>query len=177
MFEKMVSLKVLKWVVAASVLLISSVTLWIWLDPNAVDILGVKTELMNRYGGIAVLTNSERALGLAIDAVPAAFLVAALVFLYRLLGLIEQGRWHEEAAERYCTAVGRSMLLYIGASIVNHTALVLLFTFSRPEGQRELAIGISSDNFLGLIPALMAFVIGQLMRLARQQREELDEIV
>lgn len=177
MFEKLTSLKVLQWVIRFSILLIGGFTLWFWLDSETMRAIGADMEFIDRYGGMENLTLWQRIAGLSVELVPALLLIAALLKLDRLLILIKMGKWFERQSEEICTSIGRTMLWYLLASFLDETILILIFTAMNEPGKRELAIGLSSDTILGLIPALMAFVIAQLFRLMREQRDELNEII
>jgi len=175
--NKLFSLTLLKWIIWLSMTLIIAFNIWIWVDPEVLQHLGAERRLLDNYGGIENFVLWQRIAGFAADALPAGLLVAALAFLLVLIRQLEAGNWFEEASEHALERVGHFMLWYLLASFLNDTFLVLIATATNPPGQRALAISLSSDTLLGLVPALMALVIARMVRLAREQRDELNQII
>ncbi|SDE17622.1 MULTISPECIES: DUF2975 domain-containing protein [Kordiimonas] len=177
MNNKLLSLTLLKWIIWFSITLIITFNVWIWVDPSALSHLGAEKRLIDNYGGISGMVLWQRIAGFVVDALPAGLLIAALASLIGLIRQLEAGNWFAEASERALARVGHLMLWYLLASFLNDTLLVLIATATNPPGERALAISLSSDTVLGLVPALMALVIARMVRLAREQRDELNQIV
>ncbi len=177
MTNKLLSLTLLKWIIWLAIVVIASFTLWLCLDPATLHHYGAEKRLLEDYGGIENFNLWQRIAGFAVDALPAGLLIAALCFLLGLIRQLEAGNWFDEASERALERVGHFMLWYLLASFLNDTLLILIATVTNPPGQRALAISLSSDTILGLVPALMALVIARMVRLAREQRDELNQII
>ncbi|MFC4347603.1 DUF2975 domain-containing protein [Kordiimonas lipolytica] len=177
MNNKLLSLTLLKWIIWLSIVLIATFTVWIWADPAMLTHIGAEQKVLEEYGGIEGFVLWQRIAGFIADALPAGLLIAALAFLLRLIWQLEAGNWFDEASERSLEHVGHFMLWYLLASFFNDTFLVLIATATNPPGERALAISLSSDTILGLVPALMALVIARMIRLAREQRDELNQII
>lgn len=172
-----ISIPILKWVIRLLILLVFAATLWFWTDPETIRTLGADMSLVDKYGGFDSLAPWQWITGFLIDLLPVLFLTYALWRLHGLLLLIEEGRWFDPLSEQTCLVIGRSMLLYLLTSFLNETLLILMLTITNAPGKKELSISLSSDVILGLVPALMAFVIAQLLRVAREQRDELNQII
>lgn len=171
------SVPILKWVIRLSILITIGMTCWLWIAPEGLRMLGADLSRIESYGPIEDLPTWQRVGGFLTDAVPAALLVYALWQILLMIKEIEHGRWFEEVSEKACRRAGILMLWGVLAHFLNETVMALILTASREPGQRELVISVSSDQLLGLVPALMALVIAQMLRLARAQRDELNQII
>jgi hypothetical protein len=170
------NLTILTWIIYLAIAASSLPVIWMWVHPASYGLFG-DTGIMARYGGIEALVPWQRMAGFAVSALPQAFLVYALVMLLRILEPIKAGDWFARESEAACSRIGKAMLWYVLFQWLMDTFLVLVVTYTNEPGHRQLVISVSNHEVLGLVPALMAFVIAQLLRLARQQREELNEIV
>ncbi|NVJ98654.1 MAG: hypothetical protein HWE25_10910 [Alphaproteobacteria bacterium] len=177
MSEKLNSVRLLKWIVWTSIVLIVGMTTWFWADPESLRVLGVDFTLLDKHGGPENLAWWQKLAGFGADALPAGLLVTALLHLLGLLHQLELGNWFDQQTEKACERIGKTMLWYLLASFFNETILVLILTVMNAPGERQLSISLSSDTLLGLVPALMALVIAQMVRHARAQRDELNQIV
>lgn len=170
------NLTLLTWIIYCSIVGSSVPVLWMWLHPDSFSVVG-DLGVLARYGGMETLQMWQRIAGFLVCALPQTFLIYALWQLLKILEPIKQGDWFFRENERQCTQIGRAMLWYVLFHWLNDTFLILIITATYDAGQKQLVISISNQDVLGLVPALMAFVIAQLLRLAREQREELNEII
>jgi hypothetical protein len=170
------SLVAFRWVIYLSILVVSIPIFWMWLDPASFSYVN-SSPVVENFGGFERLVLWQRLAGFAITFVPAAIFAWALICLLPLIRMAERGDWFNEASEQYCFRAGRLLLWHALARWLSETALVLVITATNEPGQRALVINFGSDDFLSLIPALMALCIAQMMRVGRAQREELNEIV
>lgn len=170
------NLTLLTWVIYCSIAGSSVPVLWMWLHPDSFTVFGA-LDVLERFGGMEKLLLWQRILGFLASALPQTFLIYALWQLLKILDPIKRGDWFVRESERQCTQIGRAMLWYVLFHWLCDTFLILIITATYAPGQKQLVISISNQDVLGLVPAMMAFVIAQLLRLAREQREELNEII
>jgi|GEM_PF-1379286 len=167
----------LRWIIHLSIFVIALFTFWRWLHPDSLRVISGRIELIDTYGGMERLALWQKVAGFTIDAIPAALLIWALFQLLFVLRLMREEIWFDERTEKSFTIAGRSMLWFVLASWLNETLLVLIMTANNPPGERMLVVSASSNELLSLVPALMALVIARMIRLAREQREELNQII
>lgn len=171
------SLSLLKAIIFLSVVILSVFTVWRWLFPESLSLIDGGLGLIDEYGGMERLSWWQRLAGFATDAIPAALMITALVRLHGLLRAIEVGNWFDEACESAFRSIGHLMLWHALAAWLHDTVLILVLTGANEPGQRVLSVSVASGDFLALIPALMALVIAEMVRRARAQRDELNQII
>lgn len=171
------NLKFLKVAIACFITLIVVAQIWFWFWPKSYAYIAPTNEIVAAYGGLEKLTFAQKAGGFISTALPQFFLVWSLTLLFRLTTLLQNGLWFDEQCELICIRVGKLLFIYIGAHIISHTLLVLSLTANNPPGEKALALQLSSSDLSTLVPALLALIIGHMMRLARIQRDELNAIV
>ncbi|TNE65544.1 MAG: hypothetical protein EP335_05265 [Alphaproteobacteria bacterium] len=170
------NISLLRVVIIISLIGVIVAPVWMWLDPASFVKFGTDDVIM-RYGGFERLVPWQYAAGFVVTALPQALLAWSLCLIWRLTSLVDAGRWFDDASESVWRTSGKVMLWYVLANWLSPTALILVLTATLGPGKRELALSIQSQDFLGLIPALMALVIARMVALARAQRDELNEIV
>lgn len=171
------NIKILKGVVIFAALIILVAHFWFWLDPQSFGAISAKHEIISEYGGVEALDKYQQILGFAITAVPKIALLWALALLVRLANILSAGNWFGRECEDCCVSIGRWLVLFVVLSVLHRTLLVLVITMHYPPGERLLAFFISNDDLMTIVPALLALIIGHMVRLARAQRDELNEIV
>lgn len=171
------NLLMLQLVIGALALMITVAHFWFWFDPESFAKLAAPDPIIEAYGGMEALTSHKRLLVVLISAVPNLALLWALFHLYRLTVILSGGRWFDEDSEIGCRRVGRWLLIYVGLSIISRTAMIWALTYDNPPGERHIAISFSNHDLMALVPALLALVIGHMVKLARAQRDELREII
>jgi len=155
-------------------LIAASPFVFFWLPP---DFAFAKHDLLNDYGGVEHLLIWQKILGFFVTYLPAAFLLWALSYLYRLVGALKSGEWFEEYSEILCHRFGRTLLWYVGVEIVHRTLLVLVLTGANPPGQKQLYLSFSNNDLMALVPAILALIFAHIVSLGRAQREELKQII
>lgn len=174
--QRIPSLIALRWLIYVSIIVVIAPVIWMWLDPNSYNYLD-RNILVEQYGGFQALAWWQRLLGFLVTLVPGLLFSTALFSLLPLIRSAESGNWFDSASERHCIRAGKLLLWHAFASWISQTLLVIILTSSNEAGERALMISVRSDDLLGLIPALMALAIAHMMRVGRQQREELNEII
>lgn len=171
------SIKILKMVVIATIILVIVGQFWFWLEPFSVDLISATHPIISEYGGIGKLDSTQRAWGFAVTLIPKLALLWSMLLLLQLANALEAGRWFDRECENCCTRIGRWLIVYVALTVVHRTFLVMVITMNNPVGERHLALSVSSDDLMALVPALLALIIGHMVKLARAQRDELNEIV
>ena len=171
------SIKFLRIVVVTALVLLLTAHFWFWLSPYSFDFITLDHAILDDYGGIEALNAKQKLLGFAISSVPLLAMLWSLVLLFRLTTILAAGQWFDRLCEDYCIKVGRWLVIYVVLDIAHRTALVGAITMENQPGNRHFAISFSSDDLLALVPALLALIIGHMVRLAREQQDELNEII
>ncbi len=171
------SIKFLRIVVTVTLALLLIAQVWFWTAPVSFDFITLDHSTLDDYGGIDALNTKQKLLGFAIASVPLLAMVWSLIMLLRLTSVLAAGKWFDQLCEDYCLKVGRWLVIYVILNILHRTALVSAITMDNLPGDRHLAISFSTDDLLALVPALLALIIGHMVRLAREQQEELNEII
>lgn len=171
------SIKFLRIVVTVALALLLVAQVWFWTAPVAFDFITLDHSILDDYGGIEALNTGQKLLGFAITSIPLLVMVWSLIILLRLTSILAAGKWFDQRCEDYCLKVGRWLVIYVVLNILHRTALVWAITMDNLPGDRHLAISFSTDDLLALVPSLLALIIGHMVRLAREQQEELNEIV
>ncbi|WP_417458789.1 hypothetical protein [Kordiimonas sp.] len=170
------SLIALRWLIYISIIVVIAPILWMWLDPNSYSYLDTNV-LVEKYGGFERLEPWQRVLGFIVTLIPGLLFSMALWSLLPLIRSAESGNWFNISSEHYCIKAGKLLLWHAFANWISQTLLVLVLTANNSPGERILMMAVRSGDLLGLIPALMALAIAHMMRVGREQREELNEIV
>ncbi|WP_262696172.1 DUF2975 domain-containing protein [Kordiimonas aquimaris] len=151
--------------------------LWYWLFPDTFYYIGLPNTAIEEHGGIASLSSTEWWGSFILTFLPNSAILYALYYLYRLTTFLSAGQWFEEVCEQCCSHISKSLFVYVVLNITHATLLVVLLTMDNPPGKREFAIGFGGDDLMALVLALFALTIAHMVRLARQQRDELNEII
>lgn len=171
------SILFLRIVIGALVLMVTVAHFWFWLDPASFAKIGSMNPIIERFGGPENFDTRERWLGFFITALPEAALIWAMYLLFQLTRILSAGNWFDEASEICCRRIGRWLVIYVGLSILHRSLLSIALTYADGPGERQLAISFSNHDLMALVPALLAVVIGHMIKLARAQRDELREII
>ncbi|MFC3053193.1 DUF2975 domain-containing protein [Kordiimonas pumila] len=170
------NLKAMRWIIYLLLLVVISSPI-IYFGPQSDYTFIAQHEILADYGGLSALTQWQKIAGFAVVALPALILAGALVYLLRLITMIENNAWLSEACESACQKFGQAMIWFVVTQFLHRTVLILIITATYPEGQKELSISISSHDIFALLPAIFAFVFAHIVHVARQQQEELDQII
>lgn len=95
--------------------------------------------------------------------------------LWRLFGEYGQGRVFSLQAVRHLRRFAFGVLSLGLVAPLTNTAMVLVLTWHNPPGQRQLMIGLSSDNYLhvllGAVLIAIARVMAEAVRVAQENAE------
>lgn len=151
--------------------------IWYWVFPETFHFIGTPNSAVEENGGVQSLSATEWWGGFIITFLPRFALFYALYQLYRLSLRLSAGHWFDQLCEKYCTRLAKGLSVFVVLNFIYSTLLIGLLSLDNPPGQRLLAIKVGSDDAMALIVALFAVVISHMVRLARLQREELNEII
>lgn len=171
------SIKFLRIIVISTIALLLISQFWFWASPYTFDFISLEHPILDEYGGIQALNTKQRILGFVITSVPKVILLWSLMLLLKLTKILAAGKWFDKLCEDYCTRVGHWLVIYVVLNVLHRTVLVGAITMDNPPGERHFTISFSTDDLMALVPALLALIIGYMVRLAREQRDELNEIV
>lgn len=140
----------------------------IWLsDPAAIaaDYPGV-------IASPALLSYSVRIAGIAIAWVSIGLMVYAAVALLRMFRLFAAGRVLDREPAVWLRRAGSTLVALAIYRIFANTATILLLTLGNPDGQRQLTIGLGSDQLFPLFMAGILFAIGHVLALGADVEDE-----
>ena len=131
---------------------------------------------MTDLAGQAITVDARaRWLGAALSLLPLALCWYGLWQLWRLFGHYAQGRALTTLAQQPLRRFAWALLLMAPAGPLFRAALGVVLTLGNPPGQRVLAIGISSNDYLlfllGLVLLAIATVMAEAVRAAEENRE------
>ena len=145
-----------------------AVPLWFWTSPDAVHALAPE------FAGVQAVTVDARALtlGALLSIAPVALGLYTLAQLWRLFGEYGAGRVFGRPAlahlRRFAWALLAGALL---APLVRAAGSVVL-TLGNPPGQRHLVVGLSWNDYLGVLLAVVLIAIATVMAEAVRVAEE-----
>jgi hypothetical protein len=155
------------------VVTLAAVPFWFWLSPENVLALGPQ------MAGVrdVVVDDRARALGAAVSLPPIAIGLYALWQLWQLFSEYGAGRVFGRAAlarlKRFSWALLAAALL---APLVR-AAMSVVLTLGNPPGQRQLVIGLSWDDYLAVLLAVVLIAIATVMAEAVRVAEENEGFV
>ncbi len=171
------SIRTLRAIVITIILVVIIAQFWFWLEPASFKWISASHPIISEYGGIGELDTTQKILGFLITLLPKVTLLWSMFLLLRLTKVLTAEKWFDQECEDCCLQIGKWLIAYVILVVVHRTLLVLALTMTAPAGKKELAISISSSDLIALVPALLALIIGHMVKLARAQRDELNEIV
>lgn len=171
------SIRILKSIIYVSIALILAAQVLYWVVPFSSEYIEASHPIIDRYASLEELDSTQKVLGFIIALVPKVALVWAFILLLKLCNSFSNGDWFNKESERHCDQIGRWMIVYVILAIVHRTLLVYVVTMNNPVGEREFSISVSTNDLMALLPALLAFIIGHMVGVARRQRDELNEII
>lgn len=147
---------------------------WFWLSPE--NVLAFGPQMAGLTGGI-VVDDRARALGAAVSLLPIGIGLYALWQLWRLFAEYGAGRVLGRAAlarlKRFAWALLAAALI---APLVR-AAMSVVLTLGNPPGQRQLVIGLSWDDYLAVLLAVVLIAIATVMAEAVRVAEENEGFV
>ena len=153
-------------VLGACVLL--AVPVWFWTSPESIEQLGPS------IAGVRELTIDSRAmrLGAAVSMLPVALSLYGLWQLWCLFALYALGRVFDADAlrrlRRFAWAVFAGALM---APLIR-AAMSVVLTLGNPPGRRQLVIGLSWDDYLVVLLAIVLIAIATVMAEAVRLAQE-----
>ncbi len=171
------NIRILKSIVIIMIVLMLGGQFWYWFAPFSSDFVETSHPIISQYGGLESLDPQQSALGFLITLAPKLALVWAMILLLKLSNALIAGKWFDQDSENHCTQIGRWLIIFVGLTILHRTLLVLLLTMNNPEGEHHFSVSVSTNDLMTLVPALLCLIIGHMVRIARSQRDELNEIV
>lgn len=134
-------------------------------------------EILAKYGGVDALLLWQQLLGFFVAALPVAILCWALILVLKLIKFLKAGLWFDKRCEALCRSFSKVMLWFVFFQFIHRTLLVLVITATNPPGQKQFMIAVSSEDIFALLPVVFALVFAHIISLAREQREELKQII
>lgn len=152
-----------------------TVLVWVRFDVFGPDIASRVVKGWCNGGVPLELTRIQTLLGIGAMMLPAAAVMWGLTHLRRLLSAFAMGQVFTiesvTALRRFAWCVAAAIVL----DVISGAMISVILTMNNPPGQRELAIGLSSDQvltvFFGAVFALIARVMEVGRRLAAENAE------
>lgn len=159
------------------ILMMTSLHSLYWLYPSTLSGLVTTHDIVDQFGGFERLNNQQKILSFIVTMASVAFLCWAMILTYRLTLRIGKQEWFDSRTEKLCLQLGKTLFIYTLARMLENTLLILILTMTNPEGERALAITISSSHVVVLIPAFLSIIAAQMVKAGRLQKEELQQII
>lgn len=134
-------------------------------------------QMTDLAGHAITLDARARWLGAAVSLLPLALCWYGLWQLWRLFGHYARGQALTAIAQQPLRRFAWALLLMAPAGPLFRAALGVVFTLGNPPGQRVLAIGISSNDYLLLLVGLLLLAIATVMAEAVRAAEENRQFV
>ncbi len=119
----------------------------------------------------------QRHAGVAVTLVSVALLVTGLHHLGRCFGNFARGQALTRENARHFSRFGAWIAAAVVASFLSTPVLSVLFTLGMPAGQRQLAIGLDSNQLVALLVAGGAWIVGAIMAEGARAAEENAQFV
>lgn len=152
-----------------------AVPFWFWLSPQ--HVLESGPQMAGVSSAAIVADDRARALGAAVSLLPVGIGLYALWQLWRLFAEYGAGRVFGRAAlarlQRFAWALLAAALL---APLVR-AALSVVLTLGNAPGQRQLVLGLSWDDYLAVLLAVVLIAIATVMAEAVRVAEENEGFV
>lgn len=117
------------------------------------------------------------AAGFGLGLIPLLILVFGLWQVRRFFRLYGENDLFPAEAGRYLRNFGIVLLVLVPIGIVTSSAASVLFSLHKPEGQKQLSIGVSSSEIFVLIVGALFMMIGRILSEAHRLAEESRQIV
>ena len=166
--------RVLKWCATIALLLFAAAVAFVLISPQA---MGEAIPVHLRGVQWSELAAWQQWSAKLVSALPAALFAAALWQVCRFAALYEAGDAFPAGAGAHLKRFGYLLLGLAVAQILTGMALSVLLSIHLPEGQRMLAIGISSANLATLIVAVLVMLIARLLDEAFTVAEDSRSII
>jgi hypothetical protein len=151
-----------------------AVYLALWIDP-AVAVRGLTPSLPGLDQ--TDLPSWGLAAGFGLGLIPLLILLYALWQVRCFFRLYRENDLFPAEAGHYLRNFGVALLVLAPSSILTGIAASVLFSLDRPEGQRQLAISVSSGEIFVLLVGALIMMIGRILSEAHRLAEENRQIV
>jgi hypothetical protein len=144
-------------------------------DVLKMDEIGLAARFLNQ----TELTRPKQIMGLLVTLLPVSCLVYALFKLRRVFREYSKGRVFSLTAVRALRSVGIGGCALVLAQFLVTPLMSLAMTYDFADGDKNLSVvvGITAGGLLGFFAALMFLVLAWVMNEARQNAEDLAQIV
>jgi hypothetical protein len=119
----------------------------------------------------------NRLAALAVDLIPAALMVWALLELHRLFLRYAAGEVFSAAALKNLSRVAALMFWFVLVSFVAQAPISFLLSWYRPHGHAEISLGFTSYDVSLLFMAGVVLVVARVMAEARRLADENESFV
>ncbi|PWR22628.1 DUF2975 domain-containing protein [Zavarzinia aquatilis] len=119
----------------------------------------------------------QRHAGVGVALVSVVLLVVGLHHLHRCFANFARGQALTRENARHFSRFGAWIAAAVVASFVATPVLSVLFTLGMPAGQRQLAIGLDSNQLVALLVAGGAWIVGAIMAEGARAAEENAQFV
>lgn len=146
----------------------------LWIDPA----LAIRS-LAPTLPGLdpAGLPSWALAAGFALGLIPLVILLYGLWQVRRFFRLYGENDLFPAEAGHYLRNFGIAILTLVPVGIITSSAASVVFSLHRPEGQKQLAISVSSSEIFVLIVGALFVMIGRILSEAHRLAEENRQIV
>jgi hypothetical protein len=107
-----------------------------------------------------------------VAAIPALLFVLCLHQIWRFFGFVRSEQVLGENSQSSLRTLGRLAIASATAGVLCRTAVGLLATSNNPPGQKMLVIGLSSNELLAIVIAILVFIFANIVREAAVVTQE-----
>ncbi len=148
---------------------------WLWLSPLRVETMVVR-HLPISPGPLA-LDDGTRLLGFLISMLPMSVLIYALFEAFRLLSNVGRGQVFTNDTAARLRRIGLAIIALALIRPLTGAVLGIALTAGRGPGARELAIGLSLDDYMIAVFGGLFLILAQVMLQATRIADEHRQIV
>lgn len=146
---------------------------WIFYNSLPENLIAMSVKLSGNLSRPEILTLQQRLLGLMVSLIPLVIKMSVIVTILQLLKLYRAGKVFSGAHVICFKKLGRSLIYYTIAGILQLAAMSVVMTMNNPRGQRTLSFGVSSDDItlfvIAAIVLMFSWVMDEGRRLAEDQ--------
>ncbi len=155
------------------VLTLVAVPIWFWLSPD--NVLAFGAQMAGSHA--IVVDDRARTLGALVSLLPVSVGLYALWQLWRLFAEYGAGRALGRAALARLKRFAWTLLALALLAPLVRAAMSVVLTMGNPPGQRQLVIGLSWDDYLAVLLAVVLIAIATVMAEAVRVAEENEGFV
>jgi len=158
----------------AIIFLLVNAMIWLvpdWAEYAARHLSGVTP------GTPLTLSTEVKMMGLLLSTLHLGILAYALFAVARIFRMFARGDWFSPDISRCLQRFGIALLLFGAVTPLVRALLTVIITMQNPPGQRMLAIGFSSNDFVLVLVGTLIIMLGYTMREAVRMADENRQIV